>query len=130
MAHCAESGDEKIDFLRTPACLRQGEERNNQQRCSDVENQVAPAVENPDIALRHQRRDWRNSFWTRKGGDVLHGAAGALFSSDRGENQSRAMSDTVVRSTSSMRALSPFHAKYSDACETHSNRRAERARKG
>src|SRR5438132_6592458 len=121
MAHCAGSGDEKIDFLRAPARLRQGEERNNQQRCSDVENQVAPAIQNPDIALRHECRDWRNSFWTRECGDVLHGAAGALFSSDRRENQSRATSDTITRSirqrtdspwrTSSMRALSPLHTK-------------------
>src|SRR5207302_803970 len=90
VSHCAESGDEKIDFLRTPACLRQREEWNNQQWSSDVKNQIAPAIENPDIALRHERRDRRNRFWTREGGDVLHGAAGALFSSDRRENQSRA----------------------------------------
>src|SRR6266487_6069711 len=105
MPHCAESGDEKINFLRTPARLRQREERNDQQRCPNIKNQVAPAVENPDIPLRHEGRDWRHSFWTRECGDLLHGAAGALFSSDRRENQSRVrparLQDRSAKTTSS-----------------------------
>src|SRR5438067_12540014 len=57
-------------FTLAPAGLSKREKRNDQQRRPNVKNQVAPTVEDPDIALRHCGRDRRNCLRTRKCGDV------------------------------------------------------------
>src|SRR6185437_10807116 len=47
MSHRAKGGDEKINILRAPETLCTDENRDQQQRCADVKNQVPPTVENP-----------------------------------------------------------------------------------
>ena len=55
MAHRPEGGDEQVNVLRAPARLREGKQRQNQQRRADVENEVTPAAQNPRILFRHSR---------------------------------------------------------------------------
>src|SRR5438876_5741492 len=72
MSHRAEGGDEKVDVLWAPARLREREHRQNEQRCGNVQNQVAPTVQNPKVRARPRGLDCRNGLWPRKSGDVLH----------------------------------------------------------
>src|SRR5439155_27296876 len=72
MSHRAEGGDEKVDVLWAPARLREREHRQNEQRCGNVQNQVAPTVQNPKVRARPRGLDCRNGLWPRKSGDVPH----------------------------------------------------------
>ena len=79
MAHRAERGHEKINFLRAPTRLRNTEERNQQNRRADIKDEIAPTVQDPKIAFGKNRRDRRDGLRTRKCGDVLHGRRGLYF---------------------------------------------------
>src|SRR5437867_9052951 len=46
MSHCAECSDKEINVLGTPARLGQRKHRHQQQRGADVENKVAPRIQN------------------------------------------------------------------------------------
>ena len=72
VTHRAKSSDKKINVFRPPTRLRQDEHRDKQQRRADVENQVAPAIQNPQILSRHRSRNGRDSLRSGKSGDVLH----------------------------------------------------------
>src|SRR5437016_14661071 len=66
MTHCAERRDKEINVLRTPFRLGQRKGRNQQQRRSNVQNQVAPRVQYPQLRLRPYsiRGRRRNSLQT------------------------------------------------------------------
>src|SRR6266436_1641346 len=72
MSHRAERGDEKVDVLWTPARLRDREHRQNEQRRGNVENQVAPTIQDPKVRARPCGGNCRNGLRPRKSGDVLH----------------------------------------------------------
>src|SRR5438045_2088150 len=72
MPHGPESGDKKIDVLGTPARLRQGEYRQDQQRRTNIKQQVTPAIQDPKIRTRPCGGNCRNGLWPRKSGNVLH----------------------------------------------------------
>src|SRR5204862_2088662 len=72
MPHGPESGDKKIDVLGTPARLRQGEYRQDQQRRTNIKQQVTPAIQDPKIRMRPCGGNCRNGLWPRKSGNVLH----------------------------------------------------------
>src|SRR5437870_11772905 len=72
MSHRAESGDEKVNVLWAPARLREREHRQNEQRRGDVQNQVAPTIQDPKVRARPCGRNCRNGLRPRKSGDVLH----------------------------------------------------------
>ncbi len=72
MSHRAERGDEKVDILWTPARLRDREHRQNEQRRGNVENQVAPTIQDPKVRARPCGGNCRNGLRPRKSGDVLH----------------------------------------------------------
>src|SRR4029450_2182967 len=64
MPHCAKRRDEKINVLRPPPRLGQGKNRHQQKRGGDVQDEVAPGIEYPQLPLRHAgRRSW-NSLQT------------------------------------------------------------------
>jgi hypothetical protein len=69
--------------LRTPSCLRERKHRQQEQWCADVENQIAPAAENPEAPFRRGRRNAWDSLGTRECAGVLHGADAIFLQSDR-----------------------------------------------
>src|SRR4029077_9475127 len=79
MAHRAEGSDKKINVLRAPTRLRQNEDRQDHKRSADVENQVAPTVQNPQVGLSRDGRRSRDSLRGRERGNVLHALAGRSF---------------------------------------------------
>ena len=78
VSHRAERGHEKINVLCAPARLREREHRHEQQRRPDVENEIAPTIQNPQIPSRNRRRNGRDGLRTGEGADLLH-----LVSADR-----------------------------------------------
>src|SRR6267143_1510728 len=64
VAHCAKCSDEKINVLRTPTRLCEQENRQNHQRRADVQDQVAPTVQNPQARLSRDRRRSGNRLRT------------------------------------------------------------------
>ncbi len=64
MTHCAERSDKKINILRTPLGLGQRKRRDQQQRCPDVQDQVPPGVQYPQLRPGGGRRPRRDSLQT------------------------------------------------------------------
>ena len=76
MAHRTESGDKQVNVLCAPARLRESENRKQEQRCSDVEDEITPAIEYPKVRPRARHRQCRHGLWSGKSADVLHGGSG------------------------------------------------------
>ena len=72
MPHRAERGHEHVNVLRAPTRLRQSKNRHEQQRRADIQNQVAPTVQDPEVPFRHTHWHRRYSLGTGKRADVLH----------------------------------------------------------
>src|ERR1700736_354550 len=72
MAGCAKRSDRKIDVLGAPTSLGQSEKRQKKQRRADVENEVTPAAQDPQIAFRVAFRYRRDSLRASERGNYLH----------------------------------------------------------
>src|SRR5262245_36333869 len=49
MPHGTKRSDKQVNVLRTPPCLGQRKRRYEQQRCADVQDQVTPGTEYPQL---------------------------------------------------------------------------------
>src|SRR5207253_10547909 len=56
MPGSAERCDKKVNVLRPPPGLRQSEKRQDKNRRADVQNQVTPAAQDPQVPFRNALR--------------------------------------------------------------------------
>ena len=107
----AERGHKNVNVLRAEAGLSKGEERHEQKRRADVENQVAPAVEDPQTSPRRRRRNGRDGLGSRKSGYVLHELERLVFLKLSGKSTSASRRAAASAIVDLMRAFSESRAK-------------------